>query len=76
MILCSLFVFERQQVRPLLSKELLEKSRDCVYVDKSINQVNVGKTTGYRFDFAFDKDTRQVCVRLIYFIVMFTLCMI
>lgn len=48
------------QVRPLLNKEKIEKDVECVTVDTSINQVNVGNSRGYRFDYAFDKNVKQV----------------
>lgn len=48
-------------MRPLQPKEQIEKCRECIHVDSSMAQVNVSKTRGFRFDFAFDKDSTQVC---------------
>ena len=42
------------RVRPLNEKETIEKSLSCVAVDHDSNQIVVGKTKSFRYDYAFD----------------------
>ena len=50
------------RVRPLLERELIEKSKVCVDVNRQHNTVTIGKDRAFTFDKAFDPHQSQESV--------------
>lgn len=48
------------RVRPMLPKEKLEKSRECVTTDPVNNQIVVGRDRTFAFDYVFGQQSQQV----------------
>lgn len=47
------------RIRPMLPKEKLEKSRECVTIDQK--QIIIGKDRTFAFDYVFGQNSMQVC---------------